>query len=598
MSQTATSLPARDDVSPEYRFDLTRIFESPDEWADAATTLREDLDALESRADESLETADDLRALLELVEDCYRRKQRLDLYVTLYGNVNTESDEAADLQRQFRDLESEFEPAVAAVKRRLRATDDDRLDALVAELDDYRRYAESLREQAERVRSPDAEDAVAAHGEVRSAPTRVIRAITTEDFDPPSVERPDGETVSLRYGNYREELSHPNREYRKRVYEAYRDEMDRFENALARAYAEKLAAANAEVEVRGYGSIRDRDFRATYPESGLEPGLPGEVHDAMLDAVRDNLKPYHRAQAVRRERLDVEELRPWDLEASIADAPAPEIPYEEAKSDVLDALAPLGDEYVSRARSFFEERRIDVFPTESKRTDIPAYCPSSAEDGAFVLANYREDVRTASFVCHELGHALNVTYHREGPTRYATCPTAICEIPSILHELLLVERWMEQGGALADHARNRLLEFLGGNFYGSAMHSAFDHRLATAVEDGEDLSAERVRETYADLLGEFRPEVAYEDRAGRNWLGRGLRPPYSSFQYVLGATGALVVRDRLREGSLSPAEYRDFLRHTGRRDLLDQFDALGLDVTSADPYERAAEALEGYLDEF
>jgi oligoendopeptidase F len=592
------SLPVRDDVDPEYRFDLTRIFEAPAEWDDAAATLRAETAALASAADRSLETAADLRGLLERTEACYRQKQRLDLYATLYRNVHTDSGDADDLRRRYRDLESDFQPAVAAVKRRLRATDDDHLDALVAELDDYRRYAENLCEQAERARSRAVEDAVAVHEEARSAPTRVVRAVRTEDFDSPSVERPDGETVELRYGNYRDELSHPARDYRRRVYEAYRGEFDRFEHVLARAYAEKFAAASAEVEVRGFDSVRDRDFRGTYPESGLEPALPGDVHDAMLDAVRSNLAPHHRAQGLRRERLGVETLRPWDLSVSVADAPEPEIPYETARDHVLDALSPLGDDYVARTRSFLEERRVDAFPTQDKRTDIPAYCPSSAADGAFVLANYREDVRTASYLCHELGHALNVSYHREGPTRYATCPTAVSEIPSILNEILLAEHWLARGGALADHAANRLLSLLGGNFYDAAMHSAFDHRLATAVEDGESPDAERIRETYADLLGEFRPEVVYGERPGRNWLGRGTRSPYSSFQYVLGATGALVVRERLSEGSLTPSEYRDFLRNTGRRDPLAQFDRLGIDVTSATPYERAAEAFSGYLDEF
>ncbi|NHN59287.1 MULTISPECIES: M3 family oligoendopeptidase [Halorussus] len=591
------SPPARDDVDPEHRFDLTRIFETPDDWDDAAAALREELRALDSRAEKSVETAADLRALLERTEDCYRRRQRLDLYATLYADVDTESDAAADRQRRLRDLDADFEPTIAAVLRRLRETDDDRLDALAADLDDYRRYADHLRDRASRVRSPDAEDAVAAHAEVRSAPTRVIRAVTTEDFDPPSVERPDGETVALRYGNYRDELSHPDRDYRRRVYEAYRSELDRFEHTLARAYAEKFAAAATEVDVRGYDSIRDRDFRGTYPENGLEPSLPGEAHDAMLDAVRANLDPFHRAQELRRERLGVDTLRPWDLEVSVANAPTPELSYEEAKAHILDALEPLGEEYVARVRSFFDERRIDVFPTGSKRTDIPAYCPSSAADGAFVLANYRGDVRTASFVCHELGHALNVAYHREGPTRRATCPNAVCEVPSILHEILLVEHWLEEGGALADHAANRLLECLGGNLYGSTMGSAFDHHLATALEDGRDLSAERIRGAYADLLGEFRPGVEYGDRGSRDWLGRGLRRPYSSFQYVLGATGALVVRDRLREGSLTPGEYRDFLRTTGRRGPLEQLERLGVDATSPDPYERAAEAFAGYLDE-
>ncbi|WP_158056325.1 M3 family oligoendopeptidase [Halorussus halophilus] len=592
------SLPAREAIDPEYRFDLTHIFETPAEWENSAQTLRGDLSKLQSRADRSLDSPASLRTLLEQTESCYRRKQRLNLYATLYENVNTDEERADDLLRQFRELESEFEPVVSGVRRCLRETDDDRLDAYVAELNDYRRYAEHLRAQAERVRSPDAEDAIAAHGEVRSAPTRIIEAVRNEDFDPPSVERPDGETVELGYGSYREEITHSNREYRRRVYEAYRGEFDRFEHVLSRAFAEKLAAAETEADVRGYDSVRDRDFRDTYPENGLEPSFPGEVHEAMLSAVQANLGPYHRAQEIRCERLGVESLQPWDLNVSIADAPEPEIPYEEAKLDILDALAPLGDDYVSRTSDFFEERRIDVYPTQNKRTDIPAYCPSSSADGAFVLANYREDVRTASYVCHELGHALNVSYHSEKPTRDATCPHAICEIPSILHEILLVEHWMREGGALADYAENRLLSLLGGNFYNAAMYSTFVHRLAGVVEESDDLSAERIRNTYAELLGEFRPEVDYDDRAGRNWLGWGTRVPYCSFQYVLGATGALVVRDRLREGSLSPEQYHDFLRNTGSKNLLAQFETVGIDVTSSAPYERAAETFAGYLAEF
>ena len=591
------SLPARTDVDPQHRFDLTRIFETPEDWDAAAETLRDRLSKLESEANQPLDSALDLRELLELTEECHRRKQRVDLYALLSANVNTDSDAASDRQRRQRDLESKFDPAVSAVLRRLRETDDDRLDALLADVGEFQRYAEQLRARASHARASEVEDAVAAHGEVRSGATRVIEAVTTEDLNPDSVQRPDGEKVELRFGNFRAELRHDDRDYRRRAYEAYWTEMDRFENTLARTYAEKLAAAHAEVQVRGYDSIRDRDFRGTYPESGVEPVLPSRVHDAMLSAVRSNLEPHHRTYERRRERLGVETLRPWDLSVPLADAPEPEIPYAEATDYVVDAFEPLGEEYVERTRTFFEERRVDVFPTQNKRTDIPAYCPSSAADGAFVLANYRKDIWSLSVVGHELGHALNAAYYGEGPTRDATCPNAVCEVPSLLNELLVIERCIEAGGALADHAKSRLVDVVNGNFYKQTMRSAFAHDAATAVEDGESLSAERLRATFADLLTEFRPAVEYDDRAGRNWLGTGRRDPYSSFQYVLGITGALVVRDRLREGSLTPTEYHDFLRNTGRESVVSQFDRLGIDVASPEPYERAAATIDEYLDD-
>ncbi|APW99653.1 peptidase M3A and M3B thimet/oligopeptidase F [Halobiforma lacisalsi AJ5] len=588
-------LPPRTEIDPEYRFDLTAIFDAPADWSAARDDLRERLERLESLAADTPETAAELEELLAETEACYERRQRLELYAQLSKNVNTDSESAADRERALREATAAFEPVAAAVRRALGDLSEGTFDDLVEPLEEYRYYAANLRRQASHVRSPAVEDVIADHEEARSGSDRILREITTADFDPPTLERPDGETVQVRPGNYRTELSNPDRDYRRRVYEAYHAERNRFAATIVRASAEKLAAAATEADVRGYDSIRDRDLRGTYPESGLEPALPEPVHDTILEAVRANLEPYHRAQRVRREKLGLERLRPWDRRVSLADPPEPDLDYEESRELILESLAPLGEEYVARARAFLDDRRIDVYPTQDKRTDIPAYCPSSAADGAFVLANFRGDVRTTFYVAHELGHALAVAYNREGPTRYATCPTAVCEIPSILHELLLAEHCLERGGALAAHARNRLVECIAGNLYRNARTAAYNHALATTVESGEDLTVERARNAYADLLEEFDP-VYDRDGVADRIEGIGLRIPYSSYQYVLGATGALAVRDRLRDGTLAADEYRGFLGRTGRRPPLESFAALDLDVRSHDPFERAAATFDGYLD--
>lgn len=511
-------------------------------------------------------------------------------------NVNTDSEAAAQRQREFRDLETSFDSVVGSVRRALGNLDAGGFASLAEPIEDYRHYAENLRRQASHVQSPDVEAVIAEHREVRSGPDRILRAIVTDGFDPPEVQRPDGETVEIRPGNYRTELSHPSREYRRRVYEAYHADQHRFAATTIRASAEKLSAADTEASVRGYDSIRDRDLRGTYPESGLEPVVPESVHDTLLGAIRNNLESYHRAPRIRRDRLGVEKLRPWDRRVSLAEPPDPDIDYEEAVELILDSLEPLGEKYVTRAREFLHDRRLDVYPTQNKRTDIPAYCPSSATDGAFVLANFRGDVRTTFFITHELGHALNVAYHREGPARYATCPSAVFEIPSILHELLLAEECIDAGGALASHAENRLVECVSGNLYRNARAAAYNHALATKIESGDVLTPEGAREIYSDLLEEFDPVYDREgvvDRVG----GIGTRVPYSNYQYVLGATGALAVRESLREESLSPVDYREFLRKTGRRSPLASLSALSLDVQSEDPFERATTTFDRYLDD-
>lgn len=588
-------LPARDDVDPAHRFDRSQIYETPDEWTAARDDLAARLDDLDALATDPPTTPDELEALLATTASCHRIRQRLDLYATLSANVATDSTAASERERALRDLTATFDTVVAAVVRALGAIDEDRFERLLAALDDPGYYARNLRGRAEHVREPAVEAVVARHEETRSGATRILRTVTTEDFDPPSVERPDGETVAVRPGNYRTELSHPDRDYRRRVYESYHRERERVAATLVKASAEKLAAAATEADVRNYDGVRDRDLRGTYPECGLEPAVPESLHDALLDAVRTNLDPYHRAQRVRRERIGVDRLRPWDRRVPVVDAAAPDVDYESALTLIVDALEPLGDAYVDRVESFLDERRVDAFPTRDKRTDIPAYCPSSAADGAFVLANFQGDVRTTFYLAHELGHAMNVAAHRTEPTRYATAPSAVCEVPSILHELLLAEHCIEQGGALAAHAENRLVECVAGNFYRNARTAAYNHALATAVEAGEELTVERARETHAELLDEFDPVYDREGVPDRV-VDVGTRIPYSSYQYVLGATGALAVRDALREGELSTAEYWRFLERTGRRPPVDSFEALGVDVRTEAPYERAAETFDGYLD--
>lgn len=589
------NLPARDEVSAEYRFDLTSIFETPDEWNTARDELSARIDDVEALATAPPETTDELRELLAATAACYRLRQRLDLYATLARNVHTDAESAAERQREFRDMVASFDPVMATVHRTLGAIDENDFERLIEPLAEYRYYAENLRSQSRRVRSQAVEAVIAEHGEVRSGPDRIVRATTTEDFDPPVVERPDGTPVEIRPGNVRTELSRPDRAYRQRVYEAYHRERNRFAATTIRASAEKLAAAETEASVRGYDSIRERDLRGTYPDSGLEPAISESVHETLLDAVRENLGPYHRAQRIRRSKLGVETLRPWDRHVSLAESPAPEIDYEDAVALILDALAPFGEDYVDRTRRFFRDRRIDVYPTENKRTDIPAYCPSSAADGAFVLANFQGDIRTMFFIAHELGHAMNVEYHQDGPARYATSPTAVCEVPSILHELLLAERCIQEGGALAAHGRNRLVECVGGNLYRNARTAAYNHALATRIESGGELTPDSARSIHTDLRDEFDPVYDREDVVDRV-EGVGIRIPYSNYQYVLGATGALAVRDSLRNGSVSPADYRQFLRQTGHRPPVDSFSALGVEIETASPFERAAATFDGYLD--
>lgn len=590
------SIPTRDEIAQEYKWDLSTIFESPDEWS---ATLAETESLAESLRERDPGSLDDFLDTLTDLETLVRREQRLDLYVQLRCNEDTGDPEREERRTEFRSVSDDVDRTKTAVRRRLRSLSPERVEGMRRENDDlaaFQRYLDDAVRMDCHVRSPEVEEVLTTLH--HDTPEEVFRALVNRDFEPPTVDGPDGDPVRVTRNKRAKQLASADREFRRRVYEAFRGELTASKHAIATAYAEKVKAQSNRATVRNFGSVRERSFnKQSYPETGLRIDFPTDAHDALLDALRSNLGPHHRYLRLRRNRLGVEEVRPWDTDVPLADEEGPEIPYDEARDHLLAAAEPLGEEYRNRLAGFLDDGRIDVYETEEKRSDITAYCPSSYDTGAYVLANYDDDVRSLFVLAHELGHAMNTSYLREAcRPLYATTPRPVEEVPSLLHELLLARHLIETG-RYRNHVFDRLLDTIGGNLFGAGMWSAFTHEAYDVVESGGTLTAERLGDIYADLHEEFNAPVVPDEYTASGWLtGSHAREPYHFYQYVLGVVGATVVFDRLTDGTLSPEEYRDFLRTGGRKRAVETFADLDIDVRTDDPYERAASVFEDYVD--
>lgn len=590
-----TDYPTREELDDRYTWDLTRIYDSPDDWGAARDDLSDRVETLRSLG----EPADSPAALadaLDAIETALVGKSRLELYALLRRNEDTTDDDRRDRHRRAQRLGAEVAEAVRAVRRRIhREADAVRAFRDDPALDGWGDYLDDLLAQASHTREAAAEDVIATFEPVVENQSEILVAIRSEEFDPPTVEGPDGDPFEVDRNAYREATDSPDRAFRRRAHRAFYDALADDEHAMAAAVAQKIRAHAALAEARNYDSVREMALsRASYPDTGMHISLPESAHDAVVENVRDHLGAYHDLLESRRELLGVETLRPWDGNAPLVEGDPPALTYDEVREHVLAAVEPLGADYRDRLRSFLDERRVDVYPTERKRTDIPAYCPSSPGTGAFVLANFREDLRTAFFLAHELGHAMHVAEMRSAqPPRYVNSPQPVSEVPSLLHELLLADHLLEAGDpSLAPFVRERRAGFLAGNVYGAGLSAAFAHDAYRTVEDGGDLTPDRLAEVYADHATEFRGPIESDD-PGKGWLRQNYaREPYHYYQYVTGAVAAVSVYQRIESGEVTTGEYREFLRNTGRRDSLSSFEALGVDVTGADPYDRLADELD------
>ncbi|WP_232701271.1 M3 family oligoendopeptidase [Halobacterium wangiae] len=579
---------SRDDVPETHRFDLTRIFDTREEWATAREALED--------AIETFETDRPLEEVLVAFESLSARDHRLRTYANLRANVQTGDDQRAADRSHAHAVHGDLMALREDVERRVRDA-----DASASVPERFDRYVDDVRQRGDQTLAPAAADLLAQLDDVLDAPERVHRALVDGDFDPPTVDV-DGEPVTLTRSERSRIQSSEDRATRKRAFQAVRDEYVGRRETLA-ANLDTMARRNVRLaDARGYDSALPAALAGSDPYVACrpQPRLPRAVYDALVGGVRDNLAPKHRLERVRRDALGVDALQPWDRNAVPVDGETPEYDFEDARGMILDAVAPLGEAYQSRVASVFEERRVDAFDHPGKTEQGAAYATYAPDAGPFVLARWNGSLSHVFLLAHELGHAVHASFAGDArPHVTAGIPEPVAELPSKLHEVLLADHLLDTTtGDERTAVAARAVRSVGANLFYSARWATFTHRLHERVEAGDRLTADWLDETYGDLYAEFVPVLEVTDRLRAGWTtGLYNVPLYHHYPYVLGTAGALAVADGVDDAN-APADYVAFLEAGTSEPAVELLADLGVDATNERAVSDAVERFEACVDAF
>jgi oligoendopeptidase F len=592
------SLPTRDEVPAAERWDPALVFDSPDDWDAAAETFECRLDEL--RAYEGRATADGaiLAELLDLVEELKTRcLGSLHLYAFLTSYVDTEDEDARARMVRYRELRAEMESALGFLEPELRQVSRERVEELVAstpELEAHEAHLRRLLAGAEHALSSETESALAELDPVFEAGSSVGRAIADGDVSPPTVETPEGDTVTVTPQAKPRLLQSADRSFRREVHERFRESLRAHRHGMATAYVERIRADCRLAAVRGYDSALA--MRLAGGSGSLEGGFPVAAYETVVDGIADRVEPYHRLLRAHNRVVDGDDLREWDLRVSLAPGEPPTVDYEDAIDLILDSLAPLGEAYVDRLAALLDERRVDVRQTANKRRGPKALQVSSVDDGPFLALNYDGGLRALYLFTHELGHAMNreLASDAQRPVDEGV-PVHTGEVPSFLHETLLVDHlaavW---DGADARHAQAVFLDKL--PLYRAARGAQFVNGLHEAVADGADPGPDDLDERHRDAVSRFKQPVDLGDDAGAGWQEIDLtRHPYHAYLYAVGSVGALSAARALQSGDLAAHEYREQLAR-GRSVPSNEAFAPVLDFSDEATVARGVDAYAGRVD--
>ena len=333
-----------------------------------------------------------------------------------------------------------------------------------------------------------------------------------------------------------------------------------------------------------------RKFETPLEMSLYSDDISVDVYKNLIKTVHDNLKPMYDYMDLRKEFLGLDKVHMYDLAVDMVKGEPRKFTFEEAKDIVLEAVKPLGDEYVKDLAKAFTDRWIDKYPNDGKRSG--AYQWGSYRVDPFVSMNFEGVEDSVSTMAHELGHAMHSFYSdREQEYVYAQYPIFLAEIASTVNEVLLNEYFIKH--AKDDEEKllylTSFLDKFRATVYRQTMFAEFEMLAHEKEQAGEALTPQMLGDMYYDLNKlYYGDKVVSDDLIRYEWS----RIPhfYTAFyvyKYATGFCAAIAIASDILAGVKGAKEkYLNFLKSGSSKYPLDILKACGVDMTTSEPIEK------------
>ena len=440
--------------------------------------------------------------------------------------------------------------------------------------------------------SPAEEKLLAAAGEMAQAPDNIYGMFADADIAFPDAMDADGNPHQLTQGTFVPCQESSDRVLRKSAYENLYRTFGKFKNTAAAT----LNAQNKQLKFFAEARKYDNAFEASLDRTNV----PTSVYLNLIEAVHKNFDKMHRYVRLRKKLLGVEDLHFYDVYTPLVADVDKKIPYAQAKQTIYDALAPLGDDYRKVLQEGFDNRWIDVYQNEGKRSG--AYSAGAAVH-PYVLMNYSGTLDSQFTLAHEMGHALHSYYSNKTQNPIdSDYVIFVAEVASTCNEALLMEYLLGKTTDKKERAYliNHFLDQFKGTLYRQTMFAEFELNIGKMVAEGKTLTADVLCAEYRRLNeAYYGPDMIVDDEIAMEWA----RIPhfyynYYVFQYATGYSAAIALsRKILAEGESAVKDYLNFLSGGCSKSPIDLLKGAGVDMTTSAPVEEALQLFGQLLDE-
>lgn len=584
----------RQEIENKYKWNLTSLYENDEAW-------EEDLKKVDEAAAKvaayqgKLNNAENVLACLEASTNLSRLISNLFCYANLRKSEDTRAETAQKMYMRIYMTYVKAISSIAFVEPEFLALDEETIKEIVedARLKDYRFMLESLMKRKPHTLSAREEKLLASFGEVLAAPGEIASNLQDADLvfeDALDAEGNAHEMSSAAFGPLQMSSDRTLRENSFRsMYKAYKQHI----NTFAASYSGQVKAAVAEAAARNYASSRAMSM--------AHENIPVEVYDNLIKTVHDFMPVMHRYVSLRKRLLGVDKLHFWDVYVPLIQTTEKSYTYEEAKQMVLDAVAPLGNEYCTTVKNGFNDGWVDVYPNKGKSSG--AYSSGTYDSNPFIMMNFTGTLDSVSTLAHEMGHSMHTWYSKNHqPVQYADYTLFVAEVASTVNENLMIEQLLAKTEDPEEKLSllNQYLENFKGTVYRQTMFAEFEREAHAMAERGEALDPASLTKYYGELVHQyFGEDMVMDEEIALEWsrIPHFYRPFYV-YKYSTGYSTAVALSEAiLHEGEPAVKRYLEFLSMGGSQYPLDELKHAGVDLTTPEPIATALKKFDQVLQE-
>lgn len=578
-------IPLRKDVPQEFKWDLTKLYNSDSEWeADLAKIpeLTQKLCDFKGKLAQDKET---LLLALQADENLSRKIEKVYHYASLINESDQSDSSAQERLNRIMMVYTETQSKTSFYTPELLLIPDEKIQEWLEDekFGPYRIYIKKILHAKPHVLSEKEERIMALQSNSGQTASNVFSLLNDVDMNFGTV-NVKGKDVPLTHSTWSVLEENHDRKVREETYKKFYTVFENHANTLAALYSGSVNNDFFIAQARGYNSCLEA---ALYGDK-----VPVSVYTNLIETVHKNLDVLHRYYSLRKKVLGLSELRHWDVYVPLVKKAQTNISYEESVEIVRNSLAVLGKEYTDTLCNGLLNGWADRF--ENKGKNSGAFSSGCYDGYPYILLNYKDSsLRDVYTMAHEGGHSMHSWYSvHNNPFMSYEYTIFEAEVASTFNEEMVFKYLLKN--AKTKEMRLYLLSMRASDILATlhrqTMFAEFELKCHQNVENGNPLSTDSIRKIYRDLLElYFGPEMKFEKESDME----GLRIPhfYNAFyvyKYSTGISAALALAKRVSEGGNQEREdYFKFLKSGGSRYPIESLRVAGVDMESPKPVQDA-----------